>query len=104
MRSLHLVIGFLGAGTELDFLDLDVFLLLLGDAGFLGLLEPELAVIHDPADRWFAIGGDFHQIETRLFGQILGLPDGHDPGLLPVRVDNANLRRCYVLVAPRFFC
>ena len=52
---------------------------------FVGMLALGVVIISASG----AFQGDLLAI---LFGQILGLPDGHDPGLLSVRVYNANLR------------
>src|SRR5690606_20446712 len=54
--QLHLVIALVRGGAELQFLELDLLLLLLGRIGLLLGLEPEPAVVHDPAHRRVGIG------------------------------------------------
>ena len=65
-------------------------LILLGFLLALGLLKTELAVVHDLAHRGDSLGGDLHQIQTGLFGDLNGLSGGHNAQLLTVRTDQAD--------------
>jgi len=55
VTQLDLVVAFVGARSELDFLDMDQLLLFLCSLQLFALLETELAVIHDTAN--WRIGG-----------------------------------------------
>src|SRR3546814_7728449 len=73
LAQLDLVVAFIGDRAELDLLDLDLLGLLLGLVGLLLLVEPELAEVHDLADRRIGVGLDLDQVEPGLFGQLQGL-------------------------------
>jgi hypothetical protein len=65
-----------------------------------GLLKPELAKIHNPANRGFSIGSNFYQVQPVFLGQFKSLFNLHDSGLLTIRADHANLWCSYVSIAP----
>ena len=73
VAHLDRVVAFVGAGAELDFLDLDDLLLALGFGGLLLLLVLELAVVHQPAHRRVRRGCDLDQIDVQLAGHAQGL-------------------------------
>ncbi len=78
------VVVVVDAGTELDLLDLDDLLLLAGLGGLLLLVEVELAVIEDLADRRIGVRGDLDEIESGVFGQLERVREGDNaPGSCP---------------------
>ena len=62
-----------------------------GLLGLLGFLVPELAVVHDPADRRVGHRGHLDQIELETPGQLQCFGDRLDPQLIAVRSDEADL-------------
>ena len=68
----HVVIVLINLVAHLDLLDFGLVRLLLGLFGFLFLLELELAVVHDPADRWVSLLAHQHQIQFPVAGHIQG--------------------------------
>lgn len=65
--ELDLVIVFVGTRAKFDFLHLHLLLLQLGFVSSLLFLILELAVIHDPANRWLGHRCDFYEINTSFF-------------------------------------
>ena len=61
--QLDLVVALFGARPELDLLDLNLLLLATRLLRLLVLLEHELAVVHDSADRRLGTRGHFHEIQ-----------------------------------------
>ena len=60
-------------GSNSNFLKLGLMRLVFGLTFFLVVVE--LTKIHDPANRWFCIAGNFHQIQAncfRFFQRVLG--------------------------------
>lgn len=86
------VVTIIGLRTKLDFLDLDDFLLGLGFGSAFLFLITELAIVHQPADRWCGIGGDFDQIDVGLFGHPPGLTQAEDAKLLVVLAQKPDFR------------
>src|SRR3546814_1611800 len=72
---------------------------LLGLVGLLLLVEPELAEVHDLADRRIGVGLCFDQVEPGLFGQLQGLFARTHADHCTVRIDHAHVRDADVLVA-----
>src|SRR5687768_10532964 len=93
VTKLDLVIAFVGARPELDFLDLDLLQLELGFMLLLALPVLELAVIHDPADRGFGHRGDLDQVEFGRLGFRQRLRERNDAKLLTFHTYESNLRR-----------
>ena len=91
ITQLDLVIAFVGAGTELDFLDLDDLLLELGFVLPLLLLVLELAVVHQTADRGLGVGRDFHQIHVALLGKPERVGDLDDAELFSIQTYQTHL-------------
>src|SRR5688572_11756119 len=87
---LEVVVVLVVLGPELDLLDLDDALVLLGLARTLLLLVLVLAKVHDPADRWHRCRGDLDQVESLLTGDGYGLRRRHDPELRAGLVDYAD--------------
>src|SRR4029078_3565529 len=75
---LEVVIVFIHLRAELDLLDLDHALVLLGLARPLLLLLLVLAEIHDPADRWNSRRRDLDEVEPLLSRDGDGLLPWHD--------------------------
>src|SRR3546814_2466440 len=99
LAQLDLVVAFIGDRAELDLLDLDLLGLLLGLVGLLLLVEPELAEVHDLADRRIGVGLDLDQVEPGLFGPLQGLFARTHADHSTVRLDHAPGRDAAVLVA-----
>jgi len=78
-----------------------LLLLLPRFALLLGLLEPEFAVIHDAADRWLGVRGDFHQIQFDFLAIRLACTRGRP---LPARRPDRSgvLRARDLVVEPEF--
>ena len=93
------------ADPEFDFLHIDGSLTLPRFfLSFLLFIEI-LAVIHDPADRRFGFGSDFHQVQVFFFGQVQGIVQGHDTKLFPVRRVDTNFSCADGFIDPQFiFC
>src|SRR5690606_17863734 len=91
VAKLDLIIAVLGSWTELDFLDLNLFLILLGCCLLLLLFEQVLAVIHDATNWRKGFGGNFHQIQLYLFRELQGFVDSDDADLFAIRTDQADL-------------
>src|SRR5439155_715237 len=84
LSQLDLVVAFVGARSELDFLDLDLLLLELRFVRLLLLAVAELAVIHQLADRRIGERRDLHQVHVFLLCHPQGLGDGLDAELFTV--------------------
>ncbi len=92
VAQLDLVIALVRTGTELDFLDLYLLLLLLGFGGALGFLILELAEVHQAADGRLCERRYLDQINPGLFGQRERLSRGHDAKLLSFFTDKTYFR------------
>src|SRR4030095_10692270 len=95
---LELVVMLIDLGPELDLLDLDHLLMLLGLARsflFLVLILPE---VHDPADRRHRSRGDLNEVESLLTCNDERLRRRHDPELLTGFVDHPDLTNPDALV------
>src|SRR6185503_6054802 len=55
------------------------------------LLEDELAVVHDLADRRIRRGGDLDQVEVFFASHFLGLGDRNDSDLFSFEIDQTHL-------------
>ena len=88
-----LVITFVGAWPEFDFLDLHLLLLAPGIVLPFAFLVLELSVVHDTDHRGTCRRGNFHEIKTCCLGRSESRRNGDDPLLLPVFVDQTNSRR-----------
>ena len=75
--------------TELDFLELDLLLVLLGLVLPFVLFIQELAVVHDPTNGRVRLGGDLDEIEPLLPGQRKSIRNGENPDLLFLFVDHS---------------
>src|SRR5690606_24445552 len=84
--------------TKLDFFDLLLMLVLLGQRSLLLLLEQVLAVIHDPADRRSGFSGNFYQVQLGLFGHTQRFINRDDANLLTIHPNKANLAGRDVLI------
>ena len=79
------------AGGHPDFLDLHHTLVLAGLFLSLGLLEAELAVIHDLADRGNGIRRDLDQVQALLLCDTQSFQSGHNAQLFTGLRDQSNL-------------
>jgi hypothetical protein len=73
-----------------DFLKFDNVLVAARFTLFPALLIPELAVIHEPANRRDRIRSDFDKIEPALTGHFQRISRRNDPNLLACLVDESN--------------
>jgi len=78
-------------GAHANLFDFHNALVLLGFLFTLLLIEAELGVVHDFADRGNCVGRDLYKIHALLFSQCIGLISGHDAQLGTVETDEANL-------------
>ena len=78
VAQLDAVVAFIGAGAELDFLDLDDLLLQLGFVGLLLLGVLELALVHQAADRWDRVWRDLDQVDVLFLGHAERFRQAHD--------------------------
>ncbi len=92
LAELDLVVALVGAGPELDFLDLDLLLLELRLVRLFLLAVAELAVVHQLAHRRVGERRDLHQVHVLLLGHPQGFCDRHDAELVTVFRYQAHLR------------
>src|SRR5690606_18801473 len=85
-----LVVMRVGAGAELDFLDLDDLLLLARLGLFLLLFVLELAEVHDLADRRHRVGRDLDEVEAKFLGHGHGPARRDHPDVLAVGAVEAD--------------
>jgi hypothetical protein len=78
-------------GRQLDFLHQIDRLVFLAVAFLLGQFVFELSVVDNAANRRNGGRGYFDQIDSALSGQVDGGGKIHDPHLLPIDADDANL-------------
>ena len=104
VTQLDLVIPFIGTGTELHFLDLNLLLLELGLMRLLGFTVLELAEVHHFADRRLRQRRNFHEVHLCFFGHSQGVADLHDAKLLTFYTNQPHFR-CgnFCVEALRFF-
>ena len=95
---LGLVVVLVHGHGELDLLDRDDLLLLLGGAFALFLLVEEAAVVLDAADRGNRVGRNLDQVEAALAGDLQRLKGRQDAQLFAVFVDDADFARANLLV------
>src|SRR5690606_14362221 len=98
LAQLDLVVALVGHGAELDLLDLDLLLLLLGRVGLLLQLEHEFAEIHHAADRRVTVRLDFDQVESFFLGKAQGFVAREHANHLAVAADHAHFRDADLLV------
>ncbi len=96
--GLHIVVVDIDVGPELDLLDLDHLLPLARLGLLLLLLELELAVVEDLADRRIRVWGDLDQVQTGFLGGLDGGGGGHYPLFFAVLIDEQNARDADVFV------
>src|SRR5690606_16484516 len=99
VAQLDLVVALVGDRPELQFLDLDLLLALPGLAGLLLLLEPELAEVHDLADRRIGVGLDLDKVKAFLLGQLQCLVAREDADHFAVGADHTHARHADLVVA-----
>src|SRR5690606_12281917 len=104
VTKLDLIVPFFRPWTKLDFLDLNLLLILPRGGLLLLLLEDVLAVVHDTADRRFCVGGDFNQVELGLLCGGQCFLNGHDTDLFTFGADQAHFARRDVFVDRRALC
>ena len=86
--------------TELDFLDLDDFLLGLGFLSLLLLLIAELAVIHQTADRRDCVGRNLDQIHPCILSHAEGFGCADDPDLGAIDAGQSDFRNSDLTIDP----
>lgn len=67
------------------------------------LFKTMLPVVHDFADRRFALRGNFHKIKATFIGKALSVFNGRDIKLGTVDVDQTYLRDTNLFVNAQFF-
>ena len=89
--QLHVEVVDVNAGGHTDFFDFDYALVFAGFLLALGLLEAELAVVHDFAHGGDGVGRDLDQVKALLLGQLQCILSGHDTELFAGVGDQTNL-------------
>ncbi len=84
-----LIIMFLDAGADFDFLDHDDALLFARLALFLLRLVLVLAVVHDLGDRRTGIGRNLDKVEARINSALNSVGSGNDADIIAICVDQA---------------
>ena len=90
---LNCEIMLVGLGPELDFLQLDLDLFLLGFLQLLALLILEFAVIHDPADRRNGCRRNLDQVQLLAFRQRQVLREAEESQLFTFGTDYPDFFR-----------
>ena len=81
-----------------DLLDFHDLLIFLGFLFTLLLIEAELGVVHNLADRGNSIGRDFYQIQALLLCHFIGFVGRHNAQLCAIFADDTNLLVPYFLI------
>src|SRR5690606_3094860 len=89
LAQLDLVVALVGHRTELDFLDLDLAGLLLGFVRLFLRFEPELAEVHDLADRRIGVGLSLDEVQALFNGHGEGFVARKHADHLAIRADHA---------------
>ena len=84
----------IGLWTDLDLLDLDDPLFLLGYLCFLALLVLEFTVIHDPANRWVCSRRNLNKVEPQILGRRYGVVFFQYAQLLTFSSNDSELPGC----------
>ncbi|CFX16749.1 protein of unknown function [Candidatus Filomicrobium marinum] len=87
---LDVVVVLINRRTHLDLLDLDGLLLFACFGGFFLLLELELAVVHDLADRRLSIRRNLNEIQAGVIGAILRLEAVYHPDIFSVLINQTD--------------
>jgi hypothetical protein len=101
LPALRREIVIIDLGTNAHFLELDDVLVLARFALLAALFVPELAVIHQAANRRNRIRRDFHQIEPARASHFQSVASRDDPDLLTLFVDQANFSDADAFIHPR---
>jgi len=104
MLNLKHQVMIIGLGTQLNLLDLNMYLFLSGFLQLLALLILELAIVHNAANGWHRRGRHLNEIQLLLFRQFKCLGCWNDAELFAVRANYSNFRRadCVINVYGRF--
>ena len=103
LSQLDLVITFFGTRSKLDFLDMNLALLLALVVQLFLLLESVLTIIHQTTDRRFCIGYQFNQVQLGFFCEIFRLFQCYDTFLLTVFGNKPDLRCRNIIVQTALF-
>lgn len=103
ISKLGLVVSLSGSRSKFDFLELDLLLFLARRLPLFALLKDELAIVHQPANRWLCIRRDLHKVKFSLFGERESLVSRDDSDLFSVRTDKAQLSGSDLFVEPVLF-
>lgn len=86
--------------TELDFLDLDDFLLGLGFLSLLLFLITELAVVHQAADRRLGVRRDLNEVNVGVLSHAQGFRSADNADLGAIDAGQSDLRNSDLTVDP----
>ena len=103
LAQLDLVITNVGAGSELDFLDLHLLGFRFAGLGFLLLFKKIFAEIHDSTYRRLCVRGNFDQVERCFSGFSQGVIEAQYAGLFALGVNQPHLGGSNFPVAPDTF-
>ena len=95
---LRLVIVLVNVDAELNFLDDDLLLVLLGLAFLLFLLIKVLAEVKNAANRWLRSRRNLYQVETSFPGHFERFERRHDAELIRLVVDHSDLAGANTLI------
>ncbi len=98
MTLFGLVVVIVDLGSQLLFLDDGLLLVPAGFARLLRRFVFELAVVHDLADRWSGVRGDFDKVEIGVRGDAQCVFDAHYAYLLSPWADQPDFRYADALV------
>jgi len=98
--ALGLEIVVVDFGPNPHFLQLNNMLILAGLALLAALLITELAVIHEPANRWDSVGRYLDEIQTTFTRHFKRIPSLNNPDLVAQIVNQANFPDTNPIVNP----
>ena len=98
MISLGDVIMLVHVHAELNFLQDDLLLVLLGRAFLFFILVEELAVIHDAAHWRHRVGRNLYQVKVLFPGPFGSIEGSHDAQLVAIGINHANLPRADAVI------
>lgn len=97
--EVHIVV--IDLGLHAHFAELNVLLVLLGFALFLGLFVLEPAKVHEPRDRWAGLCCHLHQVYFTLARHLQRICGPHNADLAAFLVDHTQFRYADAFVDPR---
>jgi hypothetical protein len=91
LATLRFEVVVVDLGPDANFFQFDDMLVAARLALFAALLVSELAVVHEPADRWHGIRRHLNQVEPPLARHLKRIEGGDHANLLTVLIDQPDL-------------